>query len=100
MKKKQNNKSWGWSHSLTVLMIIMAMATIIYSMLLMWKTNDTSALAFLIPSVFGTVGTCLSFYLWKSKAENIEKIKRERIKDGIEHKDLQKPEDIYIDSVG
>lgn len=98
MKKK--NKSWGWSHSLTVLMVIMATATIVYSMLLMWKTNDTSALAYLIPSVFGAVGTCLSFYLWKSKAENIEKIKRERIKDGIKCNDLQNPEDIYIDSVG
>lgn len=97
---KNKKKSWGWSHSLTVIMIVIAVITIIYSMLLMWKTNDTSALAYLIPSVFGSVGTCLSFYLWKSKAENIEKIKRERIKDGIDHDDLPNPEDIEMDSVG
>ena len=92
MNKK---KSWGWSHSLTVIMIVIAVMTLIYSMLLMWKTNDASPLSYIFPSVFGVVGTCISFYLWKSKAENLEKMKRERIKDGIDHRDLQNPEDIY-----
>ena len=90
-----NKKSWGWSHSLTVIMIVIAVMTLIYSMLLMWKTNDASPLSYIFPSVFGVVGTCISFYLWKSKAENLEKMKRERIKDGIDHRDLQNPEDIY-----
>ena len=91
------NKSWGWSHSLTVIMLTVTIVVLIFSMALMWKTNDTSALAYIVPSIIGSLGACLSFYFWKSKAENIERIKRERIKDGIDCSDLTEPEHITMD---
>ena len=95
MNKK--NKSWGWSHSLTVIMLTVTIVVLIFSMALMWKTNYTSALAYIVPSIIGSLGACLSFYFWKSKAENIERIKRERIKDGIDCSDLIEPEHITMD---
>lgn len=49
---------------------------IAYSMALMWYTKDSSALAYLIPSVFTELATCTGFYFWKAKAEN--KIKLEK----------------------
>jgi hypothetical protein len=39
-------------------------------MALMWKTNDTSALAYLIPAVFGLASLTIGFYYNKAKLEN------------------------------
>lgn len=98
MKNKKQNKSWGWSHSLTVIMLAVTVVTLLFSMALMWKTNDTTPLSYIVPSIITALTACLSFYYWKAKAENIEKFKRERIKDGIECHDLQDPEDIPMDN--
>lgn len=46
------------------------------SLVLMWKTNDLSPFAYLIPSIFVEVATATGFYYWKSKAENIIKLKK------------------------
>jgi len=43
---------------------------IIYSMVLMWYTKDSSALAYLIPSVAGELGVVTGFYYNKTKLEN------------------------------
>jgi len=49
---------------------------IIYSMVLMWKTNDSSALAYLIPSVFAEMATATGFYYSKAKTENKIKLSK------------------------
>lgn len=43
---------------------------IVFAMVLMWRTGDTTPLAYLIPSVSGEVGTAIAFYYNKSKIEN------------------------------
>lgn len=97
MKDKKQNKSWGWSHSLTVIMLTVTLLTLFYSFALMWKVGDASALAYIFPSICTALTACLSFYFWKAKAENVEKFKRERIEDGIDCSDLPNPEDIRTD---
>lgn len=56
-----------------------SLATIIitaFTMIMIWRTNDTSTLAYLIPSVFVEMGTATGFYYNKAREENIRKIER------------------------
>ena len=65
-----------FSKILAILIISFFLIVIIYSMALMWKTCDTSPLAYLIPSVSGLTATTVGFYYYKAKAENLLKIKK------------------------
>lgn len=40
------------------------------SIVLMWRTGDLSALAYLIPSVFTELTAATGFYYWKARTEN------------------------------
>lgn len=46
----------------------------IFSMYMMYKTNDLSPMSFLIGSVFAEFATATGFYYWKAKNENIIKL--------------------------
>ena len=52
----------------------MILVVLLFSMVLMWATKDTTALAYLIPGAFGAYGIAIGFYYDKSKKENITKI--------------------------
>lgn len=47
-----------------------------FTMAVVWKTGDTSPLAYLIPSVFGELATATGFYYSKAKAENRIKLRK------------------------
>lgn len=55
---------------------IATIIVVIFSMYLMWKTSDATALAYLIPSVFAELATATGFYYNKAREENIRKIER------------------------
>lgn len=55
----------------TVTVIVM-----VFTMAVVWKTGDTSPLAYLIPSVFGELTTATGFYYSKAKAENRIKLRK------------------------
>jgi len=42
----------------------------VYSCVMIWRTMDTSALAYLIPAVFVEMASATGFYYTKAKAEN------------------------------
>lgn len=42
----------------------------VYSCIMIWRTMDTSALAYLIPAVFVEMASATGFYYTKAKAEN------------------------------
>ena len=71
-----NNKK-EFSKKIFNIIITLFIAVIVYSMALMWKTDSTDALAYLIPSVGGLTATCVGFYYWKAKTENMIKLQRE-----------------------
>lgn len=48
----------------------------VFSLLLMWKTMDTSPLSYLIPSVFAEMATATGFYYRKAQKENEIKLPR------------------------
>lgn len=66
----KNKKKMEFSKKIFYMMTVFTVAVIVYSMALMWKTNDSSALAYLIPSVVGELGVATGFYFSKAKAEN------------------------------
>ena len=50
-----------------------ALATVVIvalSFILMWKTSDTTPLAYIIPGIFTELSAATGFYFWKAKAEN------------------------------
>ena len=78
-KKKQRatKKRKEFSKVVVILDTIIFIAIIIFSCKIMWKTEDTSALAYLIPSVFSLWAVCNGFYFWKARKENEIKLLQE-----------------------
>lgn len=55
---------------------IMTLLVCAFAMFIMWHTADASALAYLIPSVFGEFAAATGFYYTKARAENEIKLRR------------------------
>lgn len=70
MKKRE------FSKKIIIFMTVFTVIITIYSLILMWKTNDTSPLAYLIPAVFAEYATATGFYYWKARKENEIKLRR------------------------
>lgn len=76
MKKKERSKS-EFSKKIFNIVITLFIIVIFYSMVLMWRTGDTSPLYYLIPSVGGLAATSVGFYYHKAQIENRIKLSRE-----------------------
>lgn len=67
---------------------LLTLGVTVFSCVVVWRTNDTSVLAVLIPLVFAEFGTATAFYYWKAKNENyiklLKKYKLDIDKDDIE----------------
>lgn len=48
-----------------------------FTLAIVWKTGDTSPLAYLIPAVFAELATATGFYYSKAKAENRIKLRKQ-----------------------
>lgn len=62
-------------------------AIVVAAFVLMWRTGDTSALAYIIPGMFAELSAATGFYFWKAKAENTIKLDIERKKLGLKTSD-------------
>lgn len=71
MQKEKMEFSKKIFYMITIFTIII----VIFSMILMWITKDTSPLSYLIPGIFGEFATATAFYYWKAKKENEIKLK-------------------------
>lgn len=65
---------------------IVATIITIDAMILMHITQDTSALSYIIPSVYTVLTAATGFYYWKAKSENKIKLRNQAIKDILELK--------------
>ena len=74
---KENKPKKEFSKKIFNIVITLFIIVIFYAMALMWKTENTDALAYLIPSVSGLSATCCGFYFWKAKVENVIKLSKE-----------------------
>lgn len=62
-----------------LIMLAVGAVTIIvtaFTLLMVWKTQDTSPLAYLIPAVFAELSVGTGFYYSKAKAENRIKLRK------------------------
>jgi hypothetical protein len=75
MNKEKQKKEF--SKKIFNIVITLFIIVLFYSMALMWKTNMTDGLMYLIPSVSGLTATCIGFYMWKAKMENMIKLTKE-----------------------
>lgn len=64
--------------SKSILIFIGAVTVIItvFTLIMIWRTNDLSPLAFLIPAVFTELSVGTGFYYSKAKAENRIKLRK------------------------
>lgn len=63
-----------------VIFIVVSAITLIvtgFTLAVVWKTGDTSPLAYLIPAVFAELATATGFYYNKAKTENRIKLRKE-----------------------
>lgn len=62
-----------------LIMLVVGAVTILvtaFSLWMMWKTEDLSPLAYLIPAVFAELSVGTGFYYSKAKAENKIKLRK------------------------
>ena len=53
----------------------------VFTLAVVWKTGDTSPLAYIIPGIFTELSAATGFYFWKAKAENeikLDTIRRQK----------------------
>lgn len=73
---KRRKRPLEFSKKILIIAAITNMVVIIFALIMMWRTNDLSPLAYLIPSVAAEVATGTGFYYSKAKAENRIKLMR------------------------
>lgn len=72
----RGRKRTEFSKKIIIFMTFFTLAITLYALALMWKTGDTSGLAYLIPAVFTEYATATGFYYWKARTENKIKLMR------------------------
>lgn len=65
-----------FSKKIFVGVAISAALIVIFSLVIVWKTGDTSPLTYIIPAMFAELATATGFYYKKAEAENKIKLKR------------------------
>ena len=80
-------KKLEFSKKIFIGVTIVTISVTIFTLIMIWKTNDLSPLMYLIPSVFAEMGAATGFYFNKAKAENEIKIM-----EGMRGKSGQVPE--------
>lgn len=66
-----------FSKKILIVAAIINVVVIIFTCVMVWRTNDLTPLAYLIPSVAAEVATGTAFYYWKARTENKIKLIKE-----------------------
>ena len=74
---KENKPKKEFSKKIFNIVITLFIIVIFYAMVLMWKTNTTDGLMYLIPAVGTLASVTIGFYYWKAKMENMVKLSKE-----------------------
>ncbi len=82
------------------IVITLFIIVILYSMVLMWNTGDTSPLNYLIPSVSGLTATAVGFYYHKAQVENRIKLSKEYKVSEEDIKNIEDEERYSINNFG
>ena len=74
---KENKPKKEFSKKIFNIVITLFIIVIFYAMVLMWKTETTDGLMYLIPAVGTLTSVTVGFYYWKAKMENMIKLGKE-----------------------
>ena len=92
---KENKPKKELSKKPVNIVITLVIIVIFDAMALMWKTNTTDGLMYLIPAVGTLASVTIGFYYWKAKMENIVKLSKENNMSINEIKSVQVDMDNY-----
>ena len=92
---KENKSKKEFSKKTFNIVITLFVIVIFYAMALMWKTNTTDGLMYLISAVGTLASVTIGFYYWKAKMENIVKLSKENDMSIDEIKSVQVDMDNY-----
>lgn len=92
---KENKPKKEFSKKIFNIVITLFIIVLFFSMALMWKTNMTDGLMYLIPSVGTLASVTIGFYFWKAKMENMIKLSKENDKSLEEIKEIEMNMDDY-----
>lgn len=79
---KKSKKKFEFSKLIIIVVGSVSLLLIGFTLAIIWKTGDTTPLAYLIPAVFAELATATGFYYNKAKAENRIKIAKS---EGLEY---------------
>jgi L-asparagine transporter-like permease len=68
--KKKNKNKMEFSKKIFVCTSLATLMVMIFTGVMVWRTNDLSPLMYLIPAIFAELATATAFYYNKAKAEN------------------------------
>lgn len=93
MKKK---KKVEFSKVILTVVTFAAAVIVISSFVIMWRTGDTSPLAYIIPGIFAELSAATGFYFWKAKAENQIKLDawRKKLELDEQNPESEEPEEM------
>ena len=92
---KENKSKKEFSKKIFNIVITLFVIVIFYAMALMWKTNTTDGLMYLIPAVGTLASVTIGFYYWKAKMENMIKLSKENSITLDEVKEIESNMDDY-----
>lgn len=92
---KENKPKKEFSKKIFNIVITLFIIVLFYSMALMWKTNNTDGLMYLIPAVGTLASVTVGFYYWKAKMENMVKLSKENNMTMEEVKEIEMNMDDY-----
>ena len=70
MKRGKEPRKSEFSKKILIVLSVWAAIITVFSMVMIWRTEDTGALEWLITSTAAAVDVALGFYFWKARAEN------------------------------
>ena len=70
MKSRKKIRRREFSKKILIVLSVWAAIITVFSMIMIWITQDTGALEWLITSTAAAVDVALGFYFWKARAEN------------------------------
>lgn len=70
------SKKYEFSKIILIAVSVLTLSVTIFTLVIVWRSEDTSPLAYLIPAVFAELATATGFYYSKAKAENRIKLRK------------------------
>lgn len=75
--KRQSKPRREFSKIIVCTVGAVTIAVTVFTCVMVWRTSNTEALAYLIPAIFGEAATATGFYYSKAKTENRIKLRRQ-----------------------